>query len=278
VKAAVVAVLAASLLAVAPGSGRSQAPSRPALPAPLRCAGCEVPSPAATWQWQLTGELDTTVAADVFDVDLFDTPKATVDALRRRGKTVVCYLSAGTWERWRPDAAAFPSRVLGARGWPDERWLDIRRLDLLAPIVRARLDECRAKGFAGVEFDNVDGWTNRSGFALGPRDQLLYNVWLANEAHRRSLFAVLKNDLEQARELLPYFDTILVEQCLAYDECGDVAPFSAAGKPAVDVEYGRSGADACLTTGRLRLQLLEKRQRLDAALRRPCAGGAGGAG
>ncbi len=42
-------------------------------------------------------------------------------------------------------------------GFPEERWLDIRRIDLLAPILRARIDACRAKGFDGVDPDNLNG-------------------------------------------------------------------------------------------------------------------------
>jgi len=36
------------------------------------------PAPRSTFQWQLTGTLDRSSPADVYDVDLFDTPAATV--------------------------------------------------------------------------------------------------------------------------------------------------------------------------------------------------------
>ena len=67
--------------------------------------------------------------------------------------------------------ASFPSAVLGAEveGWPGERWLDIRRLDVLGPILKRRLDLCRRKGFDGVEPDNVDAYANDSGFPLSER-------------------------------------------------------------------------------------------------------------
>jgi hypothetical protein len=48
-------------------------------------------------------------------------------------------------------------------GWPGEKWLDIRQIDQLAPIMRARLDACRAKGFDGIEPDNIDEYTNDTG-------------------------------------------------------------------------------------------------------------------
>src|SRR4029079_6776420 len=95
------------------------------------------PPPGTSWQWQLTGKLDLTVNAAMFDVDLFDTPASTVAALHARGRRAVCYLSACTWENRRPGTARFPAAVLGAvvSGWPDERWLDIRGLDLIGPIM-----------------------------------------------------------------------------------------------------------------------------------------------
>ena len=43
------------------------------------------------------------------------------------GRKVVCYIDAGTWEDWRPDAAQFTTSLLGrSNGWPGERWLDVR--------------------------------------------------------------------------------------------------------------------------------------------------------
>lgn len=35
-----------------------------------------------TWQWQLQGDIDTTHDADLYDIDLFDAPDATLDTLR----------------------------------------------------------------------------------------------------------------------------------------------------------------------------------------------------
>ena len=86
------------------------------------------PSPGLTWTWQLQGDVPTDRAVDAYDIDLFDPPDATFAALNGRGIRVICYLSAGSWEEWRDDAAAFPSAVRGRPldGWPGERWLDIR--------------------------------------------------------------------------------------------------------------------------------------------------------
>lgn len=60
----------------------------------------------------------------MYDVDGFETSQADVDAMHAAGIKVVCYLSAGTYERYRPDAAQFPATLLGAKnGWPGERRL-----------------------------------------------------------------------------------------------------------------------------------------------------------
>jgi hypothetical protein len=216
------------------------------LPKPVQCNGCWQPAAKTTWQWQLQGRIDLSVPAAMYDVDLFDTPRATVRALHHRGRHAVCYLDAGTWENWRPDAADFPKRVRGrTNGWPGERWLDIRRLAVLAPIMRARLDRCVHRGFDGVEFDNVGGYANKTGFPLTGADQLRYDAWLANAAHRRGLSAALKNDLGQIPKLLPYFDYALDEQCFQYHECDNLVPFVQDGKAVFTVEYRSQPADFC---------------------------------
>ena len=40
----------------------------------------------------------------------------------------------------------------------------------VARILDDRVSICAAKGFDGVEFDNVDGYSNKTGFALTAQD------------------------------------------------------------------------------------------------------------
>jgi hypothetical protein len=197
-----------------------------------------VPS-TQSWQYQLQGKIDTSVDARVFDVDGADVSAATVKRLHQLGRRVICYVDVGTWENWRADAAKFPKRVLGraVSGWPGERWLDIRARSELEPIIRKRMSRCRDKGFDAVEGDNVNAFENDTGFPISAGDQLAYNRWFANEAHSLGLAAVLKNDLDQAKPLLPYFDLAVLEQCFQYGECGKAQRFVAAGKAVFDVEY-----------------------------------------
>lgn len=205
------------------------------------------PAPGTTWQWQLTGDIDTSFDVDMYDIDLFDAPQSVIDALHGDGRIVICYFSAGSYEDWRPDAVDFHPSVRGEPldGWPGESWLDIRDLGTLGPIMQARLDLAVQKECDGVEPDNVDGYSNDSGFPLSANDQLAYNIWLASEAHKRGLSIGLKNDLDQVPELLPYFDWALNEQCFQYDECDTLLPFVQAGKAVFGVEYEGELSDFC---------------------------------
>ena len=205
------------------------------------------------------------MAADVFDLDAFDTAAGTVASLQGGGKHVVCYISAGTWEKWRPDAALYPKNVKGkSNGWAGEKWIDIRRLDVLGPILEARMDMCDAKGFDAVEFDNVDGYANKTGFKLTAADQLAFNRWLAGEAHGRGLGVGLKNDLDQVDDLVGSFDFAINEQCAKYKECALLSPFVAAGKPVFEIEYNLPKTKFCAQAAALGFAAMRKRLSLDA--------------
>jgi hypothetical protein len=179
------------------------------------------------------------VGIGAYDVDLFDTPQPTLDALHAAGGYVICYFSAGSFEDWRPDAARFPDSVLGRSyvGWPGERWLDIRQQNALAPILQARLDLAAQKHCDAVDADNVDGYANDTGFKISTWDQISFNRWLASEAHARGLAIGLKNAAELARELAGTFDFSVVESCAAEGSCAAYKPFVDDGKPVYQIEY-----------------------------------------
>lgn len=222
-----------------------------------------------TWQWQLDQPIDQSFDVDMYDIDLFESDASVVDALHAQGRSVICYVSAGSWEDWRPDKDQFPEAVIGKNyaGWAGEKWLDIRQIDLLAPILRARLDLCRDKGFDGVEPDNIDGYTNNTGFPLTEADQIAYNIWLAEEAHARGLSIGLKNDSEQVADLLPYYDWALTEDCFDQDWCEDMLPFIEAGKPVFAAEYTDTGIaleDFCPQAGSWNISAILKNRDLDA--------------
>jgi hypothetical protein len=217
------------------------------LAAVLSVAALWTPAPTDTVQVQLAGKVDTSVAADVFYIDGDETPAATVAALHAKGAHVACYFSAGSYENYRADAKAFPPATLGKKlsGYPDERWLDVRRIGALMPIMERRLDECVAKGFDAADFDNVDGYQNKTGFPIKGSDQLRYNRRLAAEAHERGLSASLKNDVGQVGGLAGDFDFALNEQCLVYKECQRYKPFVDAGKAVFHIEYREEWKKPC---------------------------------
>jgi len=225
------------------------------------------PAPGTSWQWQLSGSIDTSFAVQMYDIDLFDTPQSVIDQLHAGGRVVICYFSAGSWEDWRADATDFPASVLGNQldGWPDEKWLDIRQLDILGPLMQARLDLAVQKQCDGVEPDNVDGYTNNSGFPLTAANQLAYNIWLAEQAHSRGLSIGLKNDLGQIPQLVSYFDWALNEQCFEYTECDALTPFVDAGKAVFGVEYNLETSAFCSQANTRNFDWLKKNLVLDAA-------------
>ena len=119
------------------------------------------PAPGLTWQWQLQGTVDTSVSAQVYDIDLWtessaDAVKSLVTSLHAKGRKVICYVDVGSFENWRPDFSSFPQSVLGKQyvNYPDERWLDIRQLDVIGPIMGKRMDMCAAAGFDGISSTN----------------------------------------------------------------------------------------------------------------------------
>ncbi|MFF5212738.1 endo alpha-1,4 polygalactosaminidase [Streptosporangium sp. NPDC000396] len=276
---------AAAPVPAAPAAPVAAAPAR-ALPAPEPCAGCWKPALNTSWQWQLSS-LPAKPFLDVqmYDIDGFGAKssgtivKALHDA--KPGRGVVCYISAGSFEDWRPDASSFPASVLGKPldGWEGERWLDIRQYaGPLGQIMKARLDMCKAAGFDAVEPDNIDGYTNDTGFPLKAADQLAYNAWLANEAHRRGLSIALKNDNAQIPQLLPYYDFAINEQCFENTECTTADngsygydQFVRVGKAVFEVEYNLATSRFCAKANAQNFNALKKKLDLG-AYRVPCRG------
>ncbi|HTU79200.1 MAG TPA: endo alpha-1,4 polygalactosaminidase [Solirubrobacteraceae bacterium] len=191
-----------------------------------------------TWYWQLTGKVDNDEPVEIYDIDGFENSAAEVATLHAQGKRVICYIDVGTAEDFRPDYKEFPKSVLGKPdGWPGERWLDIRKLSILEPIMSARFRMCAEKGFDAVEPDNIEGYANDTGFPLTAQEQLTYNEWVAEEVHSLGMAVLQKNDGEQTPELQPYFDGAVTEQCNEYHECADFDPYLRAGEPVLNAEY-----------------------------------------
>ncbi len=216
------------------------------------------PPVAITWQWQLkkamesamkdaineTNEIDINYPVQLYDIDLFNSSPSLINTLKASGKKVICYFSAGSYEDFREDKDKFKAAELGNPliDWPDERWLDIRSHNV-AEIMISRLNLALLKGCDGVEPDNIDAYANNSGFDISARDQLAFNKFIANEAHKRGLSVGLKNNLEQIPDLINYFDFSINEQCHEFNECDALTNFIINGKPVLNAEYQQSYMD-----------------------------------
>jgi endo-alpha-1,4-polygalactosaminidase (GH114 family) len=216
----------------------------PSLPLESSTSDWWKPTLGLTWQWQLDEEVDTTVEAEVYDIDLYAS-QTSIEQLHACGIKVIGYISVGSWENWRPDAYQFSSEILGNEyeGWPGEKWLDIRQIDRLAPIMRARLDLCAAKGFDGIEPDNIEIFENNTGFPLTYQDQLKYAQWLSNEAHSRGLSIGLKNAPNMVKDSISFFDFAITEDAYLFGWIGDMLSFIDAGKPVFAAEYTDTEVD-----------------------------------
>ncbi|CAN5391576.1 endo alpha-1,4 polygalactosaminidase [soil metagenome] len=123
--------------------------------------------------------------------------------------------------------------------WPDENILDISTAANRTAVL-ARLDpviaSCAAKGFAAVEFDNLDSYTRSDG-ALAQSDAIAFATQLVAAAHARGLAAAQKNTGElgtEGRDVIG-FDFAVVEECARYDECDMYTDVY--GTLVIDIEY-----------------------------------------
>ncbi|MEW1632482.1 endo alpha-1,4 polygalactosaminidase [Streptomyces sp. NPDC093801] len=235
-----------------------------------QAAGRWKPQPGLAWQWQLDGRSDPSVDVPVYDIDGFENSAADVARLHRDGRKVICYVNVGAWEDFRPDKDAFPTTLFGKpNGWKGERWLDVRRIDQLRPIMERRFDMCRDKGFDAVEPDLVEAYGNDTGFPLTAEHQLAYNRMIAEIAHARGLSVGLKNDLPQIPQLEGVFDFAVNEECAQFGECDALSPFIKAGKAVFHVEYKGATSGFCPEARRLKLSSMLKNPELD-TWRKPC--------
>ncbi len=214
-----------------------------ALPAPQPCRGCwRPPHLDATghpmrWDWQIgrVAPLERTGrrAVDIYDIDGFLTTAAELRALHTTWQAATlphprafCYLDLA-WEEYRPDGTPgqgrFPARTLGNvyYGFPQERWLDVRQLDALKPLIERRIRMCAAKGFDAVELDDIDSFDppRTTGFQLTPGDWQNFLAFTDNAVHRSGMAVLWKNSPLLAWWGRRYADGAVVEECYAYGPC-----------------------------------------------------------
>jgi hypothetical protein len=229
------------------------------------------------------------VTPEVFDIDLYVDTKvsgtgnfvvdtAAVDAIHAAGGHAICYLDAGDAETYRPDYQRFVDFDKACGGclignpfsqvFPDEFFLNINndqgQRAFILSVNRDRVEKCAAAGFDGVEWDIIDTYEDsHSGFHISYRSQLMFNTRLANLAHSNGMSVAMKNDPSQVKNLLPYFDYAIVEECFQYHFCsgspspGEVA-FVNAGKAVFEVEYRLTRDEFCPDADALGFNAIKK--------------------
>lgn len=214
------------------------------------------PTIGTTWDYPLGFSLTASNAnktTTFYPVDLENTSAATITALKKAGHTVVCYFSAGSIEDYRKDASQFPAKAQGKTldGWPDEKWLDTRDATVRS-IMATRIKSAATKGCVGVDPDNIDGYSNDSGFPLTEANAIDYVKYLAKTAHAAGLAYGLKNSGGIVKSVVDVAEWAINEECTKYNECADWAPFVKAGKPVFHVEYTSSDSATKVSASELK--------------------------
>ena len=212
------------------------------------------PSGPLVWDWQIGAATDKDISVPagvkLLDLDGFTTSAQTVTRLKAQGIYTVCYINAGSYEPYRPDAARYPASLKLHRDpdWPDEFFVDVsdvfRPNSVLATILNDRLAMCRAKGFDAVEPDNLQNDENVPGGQITLQQQLDFNGWIADAAHAHNLAVFQKNGPDKillrdrtGKLMVDKFDAILNEECRTQSECQALTEYTKRGKLALNVEY-----------------------------------------
>jgi hypothetical protein len=226
--------------------------------------------PNMSLQYQITGQLDAQVDAQLFVIDLFDSTAAQLAELHAAGRVVIAYVSVGSLEAWRDDAASFPSSAVGMTlaAYPDERWLDIRNAEVRT-LMQRRFERAVDKGFDGVFASTLGAYLQRTGFELTQANQLEYDAFLAAAAHARHLNIGLSEDFALDRSLIDAFDWALAIGCIADSDCTTLAGWLARGRPVFDLETAGDHDSVCMQAASYGIPVTMKRAKYD-AYRSPC--------
>lgn len=195
-----------------------------------------------SWDVQYTESFVPSRDVAVIALDMNEPER--IRSARAKGQQVICYVSVGTAENWRRDYIRFPPEVLGHEWdeWPGERFLDIRRQDILLPIMTERFAACARAGATAISPDNQDQqWAGA--FPISQADAVSYVKALAGIAHGMGLQISQNNNPDTVSALVQTLDFMIAEDCFAEGWCPDVLPYARAGKPVYAIEYTDTGVD-----------------------------------
>lgn len=198
------------------------------------------PKAGISFDWDLDDlKNGDTFTSEVVDVDAFTTTTLQVASLHAQGKKVIAYISVGTIESDRPDAGLLPADVIGKvyPEWPKERWLNIKQLEKLKPWLNSRLRMIINKGFDAMEPDNLDSYSNETGFDISINDTKLYCDYLIKWAHENGLGIGQKNVPALSADYSKKFDWVLTEDAFNQGWQNELKPYIEQNKPVFAVEY-----------------------------------------
>lgn len=220
--------LAACAAAVLLAAGACTSGDGKDAPAADRSDAVRAPEADAVFDYQLGGPYPPDDAVQAVSRDRSAEPA--------EGLYNVCYVNAfqtqpgkaiSWWKRNHPDLLLKDDEgsLVVDEDWA-EPLLDIstpgKRRELM-DIVGPWIDGCAESGYDAVEPDNLDSY-ERSDDRLTTEHAAAFAELLAERAHSRGLAIAQKN----TTDLLPErrrvgFDFAVVEECAAYEECGDFA-------------------------------------------------------
>ena len=211
-------------------------------------AAVVTPPPAnGRFDYQIGGGYAPAAGVTIVDRDRTEDPAA--------GRYGICYVNAfqtqpgelAWWQAHHPDLLLRDAagRLVVDSAW-NEVLLDLRtaaKRSTLAAVVGGWVDGCAARGYRGVEFDNLDSWTRSRNLMTYPQARA-FAVLIAARAHRAGLAAAQKNTVDRSADLKAAagFDFAIVEECQVYAECD--AATSVYGAQVYEVEYPDNGGPA----------------------------------
>ncbi|KAK4508212.1 hypothetical protein PRZ48_001950 [Zasmidium cellare] len=200
------------------------------------------PTAGTTWNIQLITLPSVEQADDpkysLWDFDMENADKKLIDAFHAKNHSVACYFSAGSWEDFRKDADTFPKESLGKvmKGWENEKWVDTRNQGL-RDVMKKRIQAAKDKGCDAIDADNVDGYSNDTGFDLTEDDGVDFVKFLAQTAHDHGMAYGLKNADAIVDRVIDVAQFSVQEECVFYKECDSFQAFIKANKPVFNIEY-----------------------------------------
>jgi hypothetical protein len=203
--------------------------------------------------------------------------RETVQHLKSEGKDVICYINVGTWDpgkadvqNWMqldanqnpiPGVGIYPydqfrkgntlgnepiwGKRYGTAAFNDEFWWNISHPAVKA-IIDRRIDNCASKGFDRLEPDNIDSHVyeddngrpvDPTGFGWSEDNVIKFNKELASKAQAQGMKIFQKNGADLVSSLVDTYDGVIIEGCLANNECAEFQSYARKGKPVYAIEY-----------------------------------------